>query len=673
MGGIADRLRLRKPETDFESGLRRLGEWLLRATLLFVLIVFCVNAFLGRPAVESMLFTLALAVGMAPELMPAIVTITLARGARSLAREHVIVKRPPSIESFGSMTVLCADKTGSLTEGEMRLVGSLDALGCDSWRVLFLAALNSRFESGFSNPIDAALANQCGEKLAAWKKVDEIPYGFLRRRLSILAQPENEPNGSLMVTKGAVPNVIEVCSLVAMPEGRVEIGHQRQSLMESFEKLSAGGKRVIGVASREMEGSPVINTNDETRMVFEGFVVFEDPPKKDAAAMVRGLASLGVSFKVVTGDNRFVARSLLRGLEIKNPRVLTGHDIRRMKESALVRQVSGIHVFAEMEPDQKERVILALRRSGEVVGFLGDGINDAPAMHAADVAISVDRAVDVAREAADIVLMRHGLDVMARGICNGRSVFANTLKYLRITTSANFGNMFSMAAATLFLPFLPLLPRQVLLNNFLSYLPALAISTDQVDEEETRVPIAWETSRLGQFMAVFGLTSSIFDVLNFLLLFSLLGVGEREFQTLWFAESLLTEVLVILVLRTRASTLQSRPSGLLAVAGVTATAAGIAVSGLPAFMGFVPVSAANLAAVFLVVLLYLLATELLKSAVFRWFTNTPEQPRGLLHAISHPDFPRLQARDFKNGAATQQRAGIPNTTNVTSGRIMHSI
>ena len=628
MGAIAGSLRLRRPETDFETGLRRLGEVLLRTTLVFVVVVFAINAFLGRPAVESLLFTLALAVGMAPELMPAIVTITLARGARTMAREHVIVKRPSSIESFGGMTVLCADKTGTLTEGKMRLASTLDAAGSDSQRVLFLATLNSHFETGFSNPIDQALSGLCDEELAKWSKLDEVPYGFLRKRLSIFAKPPEPASKLLLVTKGAVPNVLAICSEVETPAGRVALADLKENLVEHFSKLSLSGKRVIAVASREFDVVRPIDKSDETDMIFEGFVVFEDPPKKDAAAMMRELARLGVDLKVVTGDNRFVACSLLRSLGIPRPGVLTGERIRQMKEMALVRQAPEIHVFAEIEPDQKERVVRALRRSGAVVGFLGDGINDAPPMHAADVAISVDGAVDVAREAADIVLMRHGLDVIAQGIRNGRAVFSNTLKYLRITTSANFGNMFSMAAAAWFLPFLPLLPRQVLLNNFLSDLPALALSTDYVDEREIRSPLSWDIHRLGGFMAVFGLASSVFDMLTFALLYSVLGLGESAFQTLWFVESLLTEVLVIWVLRTSGPALQSRPSLLLSVAlGVVSVAAiGIGATGFPPFMGFVPAPMSGTASVLTVATLYLIATEATKRAwVRRGLSRTARQ------------------------------------------------
>ena len=399
-GSISSRLRRRPPETDFERGLRLFGTMLIRVTLALVAAIFAVNVWLDRPATESFLFALALAVGLTPELLPAIVSITLARGAQRMAREQVIVRRLNAIENFGSMDVLCSDKTGTLTEGVVRLHGAFDAHGRPSERVLLCAVLNAAFETGFPNPIDLALRGEDLPAVARHRKIDEVPYDFLRKRLSVVVE-ENDDDWArhTMITKGALRNVLEVCT---------------------------------------------------------GFLAFEDPPKAGVEQAIGELRDLGVRLKVITGDNRLVARRLGRTLGLDDPRVLTGEDLRRTSAEALPQLVAGIDVFAEIEPLQKEQILRALRESGAVVGFLGDGINDASALHAADVGISVDGAVDVAKEAADIVLLRHDLSVLARGVRLGRETFANTLKYIFITTSANFGNMLSMAGASLFLPFLPL-------------------------------------------------------------------------------------------------------------------------------------------------------------------------------------------------------------------------
>ena len=399
-GSISSRLRRRPPETDFERGLRLFGTMLIRVTLALVAAIFAVNVWLDRPATESFLFALALAVGLTPELLPAIVSITLARGAQRMAREQVIVRRLNAIENFGSMDVLCSDKTGTLTEGVVRLHGAFDAHGRPSERVLLCAVLNAAFETGFPNPIDLALRGEDLPAVARHRKIDEVPYDFLRKRLSVVVEENDDDRARhTMITKGALRNVLEVCT---------------------------------------------------------GFLAFEDPPKAGVEQAIGELRDLGVRLKVITGDNRLVARRLGRTLGLDDPRVLTGEDLRRTSAEALPQLVAGIDVFAEIEPLQKEQILRALREPGAVVGFLGDGINDASALHAADVGISVDGAVDVAKEAADIVLLRHDLSVLARGVRLGRETFANTLKYIFITTSANFGNMLSMAGASLFLPFLPL-------------------------------------------------------------------------------------------------------------------------------------------------------------------------------------------------------------------------
>lgn len=617
-GGIAERLRLRAPETDFERGLRRFGEMLVRLTLVFVLAIFGVNVFLQRPVPEAFLFALALAVGITPELLPAIVSITLARGARRMAADHVIVRRLSAIENFGGMDVLCSDKTGTLTEGRVGLRGALDPEGEPSETARRLAVLNATFESGYPNPIDDALRGETGVDLAGHVKFDEVPYDFIRKRLSVVVERAGGDPAHLLVTKGAFAQVLEVCTRVATAEGPRPMEGRRDELLRRFAAYSEAGHRVLGVATRDVTGDPRISKDDERDMTFEGFLLFDDPPKEGAAEAIAELRRLGVGFKVITGDNRLVAGRVAAQLGVANPEVLTGGALRRMADAALVRRVGRVDIFAEIEPDQKERILIALRKAGHVVGYLGDGINDASALHAADVGISVEGAVDVAKQAADIVLLRHDLGVLARGVRNGRVTFANTLKYVHITTSANFGNMFSMAGASLFLPFLPLLPKQILLNNFLSDLPALAIATDAVDPEQVERPRHWDQRFIRRFMIAFGLVSSFFDYLTFAALLWLLRADEARFQTAWFLESLMTELFIVMVIRTHRPLHRSRPGRLLGAATLLVAGAAFLLpwTAPGRAFGLVPLPWSFLLALVAITLLYLLASEALKRVMF---------------------------------------------------------
>ena len=619
-GQLAGELRTHRPETEFDRGLRHFGQLLIQITLTLVLAIFAVNVFLERPLIESFLFALALAVGLAPELLPAIVAITLARGAQQMAREHVIVRRLPAIENFGSMTVLCSDKTGTLTEGRVHLRGAVDPQGADSSTVLEYAVLNATFETGFPNPIDLALRNTAGIDTTRYEKVDEVPYDFIRKRLSIVVRKHGDPR-ALLLTKGAFSNLLAVCTNVRQADGLHPIAAGERELQQRFEDYCRAGYRVLALATRDVTGDPLIETDDERDMTFEGFLLFEDPPKPDAARVVRELKQLGMKFILVTGDNRLAAERLGRQMGLARPRILTADKLKAMSESALVRRVRHVDIYAEVEPHHKERILLALRRAGEVTGYMGDGINDASALRAADVGISVDTAVDVARDTADIVLLRHGLDVLARGIRNGRVTFANTLKYIHITTSANFGNMLSMAGASLFLPFLPLLPKQILLNNFLSDLPALAISTDAVDPEQVECPRRWNMLETRHFMLVFGLISSVFDYVLFAALIFLLQAPEGVFRTAWFTESLLTELFIILVIRTCRPFYRSRPSRLLLVLVVTVAVAAFVLPYTLAGTIFElhPLPPEGLLLVAVVTTLYLAANEVAK----HWFFRRP--------------------------------------------------
>lgn len=617
-GQLVGELGNQRPETEFDKGLRHFGQLLIQITLWLVLAIFGVNVFLDRPFIESFLFALALAVGLTPELLPAIVAITLARGAQQMAREHVIVRRLASIENFGSMTVLCSDKTGTLTEGIVHVRGALDARGQTSAAVLESAVLNATFETGFPNPIDLALRATGGIDTAGYEKIDEVPYDFIRKRLSIVAKKRGNSR-AVLITKGAFANMMSVCTQVRLPDGIHPMAEEENHLQRLFEDYSRDGCRVLALATRDVTGDPIINTDDERDMLFEGFLLFEDPPKPDAARVVQELRHLGVQFTLVTGDNRLSAERLGRQMGLAHPQILTADQLKTMSEGALVRRVRRVHIFAEVEPHHKERILLALRRAGEVVGYMGDGINDASALRAADVGISVDSAVDVARDTADIVLLRRGLDVLARGIRNGRVTFANTLKYIHITTSANFGNMLSMAGASLFLPFLPLLPKQILLNNFFSDLPSLAISTDSVDPEQVARPRRWNMRETRHFMFVFGLISSVFDFVLFGALILLLKATPETFRTAWFTESLLTELFIILVIRTYRPFYRSGPSRLLLVAVVAVAAAAFAIpyTFLGRLFDLQPMPPLCLALIVVVTVLYLAVNEAAKHWFFR--------------------------------------------------------
>ena len=607
-----------RPETEFDKGLRHFGQLLIQITLWLVLAIFGVNVFLERPFIESFLFALALAVGLTPELLPAVVAITLSRGAQQMAREHVIVRRLASIENFGSMTVLCSDKTGTITEGTVHVRGAVDARGQTSAAVLESAVLNATFETGFPNPIDLTLRATDGIDTAGYEKIDEVPYDFIRKRLSIVAKKRGDSR-AVLITKGAFANMMSVCTHVRLAEGIRPMAGEENNLQRLFEDYSRDGCRVLALATRDVTGDPIINTDDERDMIFEGFLLFEDPPKPDAARVVQELKQLGVQFTLVTGDNRLAAERLGRQMGLARPQILTADKLKTMSEAALVRRVRHVHIFAEVEPHHKERILLALRRAGEVVGYMGDGINDASALRAADVGISVDSAVDVARDTADIVLLQRDLAVLARGIRNGRVTFSNTLKYIHITTSANFGNMLSMAGASLFLPFLPLLPKQILLNNFFSDLPALAISTDTVDPEQVARPRRWNMRETRHFMVVFGLISSVFDFVLFGSLILLLNATPETFRTAWFTESLLTELFIILVIRTYRPFYRSGPSRLLLVAVIAVAAAAFAIpyTFLGPLFELQPMPLPCLALIVVVTVLYLAANEAAKHWFFR--------------------------------------------------------
>ncbi len=554
-GKISRVLTLRPPETSFEHGTKHFGYLLLEVALVLSLVIFSVNVAFHRPVLQSLLFTLALTVGLTPQLLPAIQGLTMARGAGRMAKKGVIVRRLSSIEDFGAMTVLCTDKTGTLTLGMAGLKSALDPWGKENERIRLFGYLNSSLQSGYSNPIDEVLKGLPHAGAEAYRKTDEVPYDFARRRLSVAVVG---PDGPILITKGALDGILRICGSVAGPDGGLlPMGGLSAVIAAQAETLGAEGCRCLGVCYRSLLAGETVGHESEKEMVFLGLLVFVDPIKPDAVASLALLRDLGVGVKMITGDNRFVAAKIASEAGLRPDRVLTGGEMRLMSSQALVRRAPLVDVFAEMDPGQKERVIIALRKAGESVGYLGDGINDATALHAADVGISVDSAVDVTKQAADIVLMRKDLAVLADGVGEGRRAFANTLKYVFITTSANFGNMFSMAGASLFASFLPMLPRQVLLLNLLTDLPAMAIASDYLDPEQVRLPRRWNNKEIWHFMIVFGLISSCFDFLTFGTLLAM-KVPPAQFRTGWFLESVLSELMILLIIRTQRWSFRSK-------------------------------------------------------------------------------------------------------------------
>ena len=609
-GKVSQRLRFRPPETEFEHGVRHFGYMLMEITLLLVVAIFAINVYLTKPIIDSFLFSLALAVGLTPQLLPATISINLAHGARRMAAHKVIVKRLASLENFGSMNVLCCDKTGTLTEGVVQLHSSLDVEGNSSNKVLFYAYLNSFYETGFANPIDKAILSAGPMDISGYKKLDEVPYDFLRKRLSILVSKDDE---HLVITKGALSNILEVSTNAETSQGIVDISTISEEIQNKYNDLSNQGLRVLGLATRKINAK-VCLTRDEADMTFLGFLVFNDPPKADVIEAISSLNQLGVELKVITGDNRIVAASVGKQVGMKNMRVLTGQEILRMSDGALLRQVQDADIFAEVEPNQKERIILAMRKAGNVVGYMGDGINDASALHASDIGISVDSAVDVAKEAADVVLMEKDLSVLSEGVTEGRKTFSNTMKYVFMATSANFGNMFSMAIVSIVIPFLPLLPTQVLLTNLLQNFPQITIASDSVDEELIAKPRRWSIKFITDFMVVFGIISSLFDFVTFGALLLLLHASVVQFRTGWFIESVISASMVVLIIRTRRPFFKSTPGRYLLI---TTILVGLATFILPYTplsgpFGFTPMPMYFLLIVIVIVALYMTMAEVAK-------------------------------------------------------------
>lgn len=624
LGDIADSLISKVPPNAFEQGTRSFGLLIMRFTIFLVLFVLLANAFFHRPWLESFIFAVALAVGLTPELLPMIVSVTLARGAKRMAAKRVIVKQLASIQNLGSMDVLCTDKTGTLTEARIHLERHIDSLGRDSKRVLELAYLNSYFETGLKSPLDDAILEHKDIDMTGWRKIDEVPFDFERRRVSVLVD-----NGQkrMLVTKGAPEDILRLCTSYER-ESDTDLhpldDEALATVQALFDSLGKEGFRVLAIAWRQEEPDfPHIVVSDEAKLVFSGFAAFLDPPKESAKKALADLAVSGVSVKIITGDNELVTAHICGQLELPITGILTGADILKMDDHALVGQVESVNLFCRVTPAQKNRIILALKKRGHTVGYLGDGINDAPSLHSADIGISVDSAVDVAKDAAEMILLDHDLGVLQSGVIEGRRTFGNIMKYIMMGTSSNFGNMFSMAGGALFLPFLPMLPTQILLNNMLYDISEIPIPMDNVDEESLKRPRQWDINFVRKFMLIVGPISSIFDFLTFFIMIKVFHAGEALFHTGWFIESLATQVLVIFIIRTRKNPLKSRPNPWLTICSLLVVALAILIpfTLLGRVLGFVAPPLLFFFILMSMVVVYLLMVEVVKQWFYKRYTS----------------------------------------------------
>jgi Mg2+-importing ATPase len=626
LGRTARLLERRPTPTEFEQGIRRFSDFLVVVILALTSFVFLVNAVEGKGWLDSFLFALALAVGITPEVLPIIVTLTLARGALRMARNQVVVKRLAAVEDLGNIDLLCCDKTGTLTTGEFTLRDYHDIAGARDPDVLRLGALAGVLgrgrPGGADNPTDRAIwrcAQLDQDELAGCEVLDRNPFDFTRRRGSALLECHGR---RVLAAKGAADAILPVCDGVRRPSGKSPLGGpERADLRARVERYEEDGYRVLAVAERDLDQASTTGA-DEIGLTLLGFLLFMDPPKADVGDALASLNRLGVELRVLTGDSPAVARRICREVGLPEGPLLTGPELALASAEALPGLALGHAVFARVDPEQKHRLVTALRAHGHVVGFLGDGVNDAPALRAADVGVAVASGTDIAKEAADVILLQKSLAVLAGGIVEGRTTFANITKYILNTVSANFGNMATVAAASLFLRFIPLLPSQILLNNLLSDLPLLAIATDRVDTVLLQRPRHWRVGVIARFMVLFGVLSAVFDLLLIGLLLARTGTPTAVFRTAWFLESVLSELLVTFALRSRDTLLRSRPGAWLLWSSIAAGVAAIAIVGTPAgrtWFGFAPVPAGIALMVAGVLAAYLASADLLKRRVFGRF------------------------------------------------------
>tara|TARA_R110002167_G_scaffold43788_3_gene132132 strand:+ start:1488 stop:4007 length:2520 start_codon:yes stop_codon:yes gene_type:complete len=616
-GQIADKIKSNKPETEFERGLRRFGYMLMQIALMLALIIFAINVYFEKPFIDSLLFSLTLAIGVTPFLLPAIVSINLAYGARHMATQKVIVKRLVAIENFGSMNVFCSDKTGTLTSGEIHIHDYLDTTGTRNEKIMDLAYLNAVYQTGYMNPIDGAITQQHQLDLCPYKKLDEVPFDFTRKRLSILVEQKDT---NLMITKGTFKKVLEVCQYVDV-NGNIEpLDAHRKKIVGLFDATTKKGLRIIALAYKSMEDK-VIDRSLETGMTFLGLIFLDDPVKDGVVESVKQMNALGIKLKILTGDNKNVSLYVGKQLGIGQNKVLTGAELNKLDDIALTKKVNDTDIFAELEPSHKERIVNLLSKSGNVVGYIGDGVNDVSALQAADVGISVENAVDVAKNTADFILLEKELKVLINGIVTGRKTFVNTIKYIFMTTSANFGNITSMAIISLFLPFLPMLPKQILATNFISDFPAMTIPSDNVDDDWISMPKTWNLKFIKKFMLHFGLLSSCFDFLTFGILITITKSDAEHFRSGWFMVTILTEFVVLWVLRSKKVCYKSRPGKLLlfTTLGMFLLALGLPYTPLGKILEITVLPLNTMLMLLGVVVLYGIANEIMKKYFYSKF------------------------------------------------------
>ena len=569
-GRIAARLAAKAPETEYQRGLRRFGYLLLQVTFTLIIFVFFVNALLKHGILDSLIFSVALAVGLTPDLLPMILSVNLSSGAIQMAKKGVIVKKLSAIQNFGGMNILCADKTGTLTENKIVLVKHIDIDGDDDEKVLLYSYLNSLHQTGLKSPLDEAILKHREIEVQEYKKIDEIPFDFTRKRITIVVESNSE---RILISKGAPEEIQKICTSIE-EDGVIKTltEEDNRKITDKYIELSGEGFRVLGVCYRKDKSNKTLYTiSDEVEMTFLGYVAFIDPPKETVKESIKLLREAGIELKILTGDNELVTRKICDYIDLEIKGVIVGEEISKVDGAALSRIVEENNIFCRVTPADKERIIATLKANGHVVGFLGDGINDAPSLRTADVGISVDNAVDVAKEAADIILLEKRLRVLHDGVIEGRKTFSNTLKYIAIGVSSNFGNMFSVAGASLFLPFLPMLPGQILLNNLLYDSAQIPLPTDSVDQEFIQTPRRWDMNQIRNAMFYFGPISSVFDFITFFIMLLVFNATPALFQTAWFTESLITQTLVVFFIRTGRAFYKSKPSKPLLFAAIIVT------------------------------------------------------------------------------------------------------
>lgn len=614
-GKISDKLAGRETETEFTHGIKEFGYLIMRVTLVLVLFIFLINSLLKHNIFESFMFSIAVAVGLTPELLPMIMTVAMARGSLHMSKKGVIVKKLAVIPNFGSMEVLCTDKTGTITQDKIKLIRCVDAAGQDSESLFLLVYLNSSYQSGIKNPLDDSVLAYRQADITAFQKIDEIPFDFNRKRMSVLAEIDGQIQ---LICKGAPEEIFKVCN-------------QDQTFLDEakkqYEILSQDGYRVLAIATKQITPQQKYSKEMENNLQLQGFAAFLDPPKENVDKVIKELSKIGVEVKIITGDNYLVTQKVCTeiGLPIKG--LMQGYEMEQLTDDALQKRAVNTTIFARFSPEQKNRVILALKAHHRAVGYMGDGINDAPSLKTADIGISVNTAAEVAKDAASIILTQKDLSVLKEGILEGRKTLGNTLKYIMMDLSSNFGNMFSVAAATLFLPFLPMLPVQILINNFLYDTSQLAIPADNVDASYTKSPHRWDLRMIRNYMYIFGITSSVFDLVIFYFLYNYFSVNEAQFRTGWFMESLATQILVVFIIRTQQTPFyKSKPSTLLILSTFSCLFIGwlLPYTGLGSTIGFEPLPLPIISFILCVIFAYLVSAELVKRFIYTRLIKMPK-------------------------------------------------